>query len=163
VEPAHAGSLLACLRQVPDPRGAHGRRHSLEAALRGWIAEHAQITDQELSSLAIDGKTLCSTLAQHGRSIQRLSLFDSHTGCVLSQMQVPVDTNEAKAALPILKSLVLQGRVVTGDAIYTTPEICRAIVDSGGDYLLVVKDSNRETKEAIADEFLPAFSPRYSA
>jgi hypothetical protein len=49
--------------------------------------------------------------------------------------------------------------VVTGDAIYTTPEICRAIVDSGGDYLLVVKDSNRDTKEAIADEFLPAFSP----
>jgi hypothetical protein len=223
VEPAHAESLLACLRQIPDPRGAHGRRHSfeamlatvicavlcgargyeaiaqwihaqvpevwyllgyfrrpptggafryllskmdpkrLEAALREWMAEHAQISDQELSALAIDGKTLCSTLAEHGRSIQLLSLFDSLTGCVLSQMQVPADTNEAKAALPILKSLVLKGRVVTGDAMYATPEICRAIFDSGGDYLLVVKDNHRDTKEMIADEFLPAFSPRYSA
>lgn len=135
----------------------------LEAALREWIAEHTKISDQELSALAIDGKTLCSTLAEHGRSIQLLSLFDSHTGCVLSQMQVPTDTNEAKAALPVLKSLVLEGRVVTGDAMYATPEICRAIVDSGGDYLLVVKDNHRNTKEAIADEFLPAFSPRYSA
>jgi hypothetical protein len=135
----------------------------LEAALRAWIAEHTQISDQELSALAIDGKTLCSTLAEHGRSIQLLSLFDSHTGCVLSQMQVPTDTNEAKAALPVLKSLVLEGRVVTGDAMYATPEICRAIVDSGGDYLLVVKDNHRNTKETIADEFLPAFSPRYSA
>lgn len=223
MEPAHAGSLLACLRQVPDPRGAHGRRHSfeamlatvicavlcgargyeaiaqwihaqvpevwyllgyfrrpptggafryllskidpnhLEAALRDWIAEHAPIGDPALPALAIDGKTLCSTLAEHGRSIQLLSLFDAHTGCVLSQMQVPSHTNEAKAALPILKSLVFDGRVLTGDAMYATPEICRAIVDSGGDYLLVVKDNHRETKEAIADEFLPAFSPRYSA
>jgi hypothetical protein len=223
VDTAHAGSLLAQLQQVPDPRGAHGRRHSfsamlatiicavlcgargyeaiaqwihaqvpeawyllgyfrrpptggafryllskvdpevLEAVLREWIAEYTAVNDDELTALAIDGKTLCSTLAGHGRSLQLLSLFDARTGCVLSQMQVPTDTNEAKAALPILKSLVLEGRVVTGDAMYATPEICRAIVDSGGDYLLVIKDNHRDTKEAIAGEFLPAFSPRYSA
>lgn len=30
---AHAGDLLARLQQVPDPRGAHGRRHSFSAML----------------------------------------------------------------------------------------------------------------------------------
>src|SRR5690606_19923571 len=136
---------------------------SLEGVLRRWTGEQAPIDPQEISPLAIDGKTLCSTLAEHGRSVQLLSLFDQRTGCVMSQMAVPGDTNEAKAALSILKTLVLEGRVVTGDAMFANPEICREIVDSGGDYLLVVKDNNRNTKETIAGDFLPAFSPRYSA
>lgn len=135
----------------------------LEAALRAWIVEHAEVADGELAALAIDGKTLCSTLAEHGRSLQLLALFDQRTGCVLSQMQVPMDTNEAKAALDILKTLVLKGRVVTGDAMFAQPEICRAIVDSGGDYLLVVKDNQRELKDAIEGDFIESFSPRYSA
>lgn len=220
---AHAGSLLHCLQQVPDPRGAHGRRHSfpamlativcavlcgargyeaiaqwihaqdksvwyllgyfrrpptggayrylmskvdpeaLEAVLRAWVQDHTDLDDDQFDALAIDGKTLCSTLSEHGRSIQLLSLFDNHTGCVLSQMQVPTDTNEAKAALEILKSLVLEGRVVTGDAMFAQPEICRAIVDSGGDYLLVVKDNQKELKEAIEGDFIRPFSPHYSA
>ena len=221
--PLTRGSMLAQLQQVPDPRGAHGRRHSfpamlativcavlcgargyeaiaqwihaqvpevwyllgyyrrpptggayrylmskidselLEQALREWIAEHTEIDTEELDSLALDGKTLCSTLAEHGRSIQLLSLFDNHTGCVLSQMQVPTDTNEAKASLAILKTLVLEGRVVTADAMFAHPDICREIVDSGGDYLIVVKDNQKELKETIAGDFLPAFSPRQSA
>lgn len=223
MDTAHAGSLLACLQHVPDPRGANGRRHAfsamlativcavmagargyeaiaqwihlqekevwyllgyfrtppkegafrylmskvdpeaLEEVLRDWIADQVEIDEDTVSSLAIDGKTLCSTLAEHGRSIQLLSLFDNHTGCVLSQMQVPTNTNEAKAALEILKSVVLEGHVITGDAMFCQPDICRAIVDSGGDYLIVVKDNQKDLKEAIAGEFLPAFSPRYSA
>ena len=135
----------------------------LEQALRQWIAEHATIASEELAALAIDGKTLCSTLAEHGRSVALLSLFDQSTGCVLSQMEVPDDTNEAKAALPILKTLALEGRVVTGDAMFAQPEICRQIVTSGGDYVIVVKDNQPELKAAIAGDFLPGFSPRYRA
>ena len=141
----------------------------LEQALREWIAEHTEIDTEELDSLALDGKTLCSTLAEHGRSIQLLSLFDNHTGCVLSQMQVPTDTNEAKASLAILKTLVLEGRVVTADAMFAHSGICREIVDSGGDYLIVVKDNQKELKETIAGDFLPApcllgkMAPRQSA
>lgn len=217
---AHAGSLLCCLQRVPDPRGARGRRHSLQAmlatvvcavlcgargyeaiaqwihlqpkelwyllgyfrtpptggayryllskldpvaleqVLRDWISGEAVTSEQ---GLALDGKTLCSTLAEHERSVQLLALFDQHSGCVLSEMQVPIDTNEAKAALKILKTLVLEGRVITGDAMFTSPEICRAIVDSGGDYLLVVKDNQQELKEAIEGDFLRSFSPRWSA
>lgn len=136
---------------------------ALEQVLSDWARENIDLEEDRLASLAIDGKTLCSTLAEHQRSVQLLALFDQHTGCVLSQMQVPTDTNEAKAALPILKSLVLEGRVVTGDAMFTSPEICSAIVDSGGDYLLVVKDNQKELKEAIEGDFLRSFSPRRSA
>ena len=220
---SHARSLLAHLQQVPDPRGAHGRRHSfsamiativcatlcgargyqaisgwihaqlpevwymlgyfrnppkqgafrylmtlvdpaeLEQALRDWIAEHTDFETDELDALALDGKTICSTLAQHGRSLQLLSLFDNQTGCVLSQMPVPSDTNEAKASLDILKTLVLEGRVVTADAMFAQPYICSEIIASGGDYLIIIKDNQRDLKKAITGDFAPAFSPRYSA
>ena len=220
---AHAGDLLACLRQVPDPRGAKGRRHSLEAmlatvvcavlcgargyeaiaqwihlqpkelwyllgyfrtpptggafryllskldphaleqVLRDWVAPDTQVVEDDFSCLAIDGKALCSTLAQHGRSVQLLSLFDQRTGCVLSEMQVPTDTNEAKGALKILKTLVLKGRVITGDAMFAQPSICKEIVDSDGDYLIVVKDNQKDLKEAIEGDFIRPFSPRWSA
>lgn len=136
---------------------------AVEALLRRWIAAHVDVDEGELAALAIDGKTLCSTLAAHGRSVQLLSLFDQRTGCVLSQLPVPQETNEAKAALKILRTLVLKGRVVTGDAMFAQPEICRAIVDSGGDYLLVVKDNQKTLKEAIEGDFIRPFSPRRSA
>lgn len=210
------------MQQLPDPRRAQGRRHSLAAMLaatvcglmcgaRGYsaIAQwlHCQpvevwhllgftrrppkwkafrdllirinpddlervvrewtggrvVRSEPLDAVALDGKTLCGTLAAHGRSVHLLSLFDQRTGCVLSQMEVPGDTNEAKAALTILKTLVLEGRVVTADAMFCQKEVCRALTDSGGDYLIVVKDNQRELKDAIAGDFLPGFSPLHAA
>lgn len=134
---------------------------AFEECLRDWIADQVDLEDGD--QLSMDGKTLCSTLGEYGRSIALLSLLDNQTGCVMSQMQIPQDTNEAKAALEILKTVVLEGRIVTGDAMFAQPEICRAIVDSGGDYLIVVKDNQQELKEAIAGDFMPGFSPRQSA
>jgi len=138
---------------------------ALEQALREWILPHVgALTDPEqLCGVALDGKTLCGTLGEHGRSLALLSLFDQQTGCVLSQLQVPQDTNEAKAALTILRTLILKGRVITADAMFCQAEICREIVDSGGDYLIVVKGNQRELKDTIAGDFLPGFSPRQSA
>lgn len=129
----------------------------LEACLRDWIAEQGQAGD--LQVLALDGKTLCGTLGEHGRSVHLLSLFDQHTGCVLSQLKVSEKTNEAKAALEILKTVALRGRVITGDAMFCQRELCEAIVEAGGDYLIVVKDNQKTLKESIAGDFISGFSP----
>ncbi len=117
--------------------------------------------DQAASAVAMDGKTLCGTLGEHGRSLQLLAVHQKT--CMLSQLEVPQDTNEAKAALAILRTLVLTGRVITGDAMFCQREICRQIVDSGGDYLIVVKGNQQELKDTIAGDFLPGFSPRDAA
>ena len=69
------------------------------------------------------------------------------------------ETNEAKAAIPLLKTLLLEGRVITGDAMFCNREICSQIIDSGGDYLVVVKDNQPDLKEQIAAEFRAGFSP----
>jgi len=220
---APAGGLLAALEQVPDSRGAQGRRFSqaamlaatvcailcgargysaiaqwihaqpqevwwmlgfyrrppaantfrallmalapevLEEVLRDWIAQLVDLDEQALTAVAIDGKTLRSTLGEHGRSIQLLALLDQRTGCVLSQSQVPISTNEHKASLNLLKGLVLEGRIITADAAYCQRDVCRQIVDSGGHYLVVVKDNQPELKEQIAAQFRAGFSPLHAA
>lgn len=59
--------------------------------------------------------------------------------------------------------MVLKDRLVTGDAMFCQREICQQIVDSGGDFLFLVKDNQPELKAAIEAEFQPGFSPRHRA
>ena len=115
----------------------------------------------DIQSVAMDGKTLCNTLAAHERNVHLLSLLDQATGGVLSQQAVPPTTNEAKTAVDLLKTIILKGRLVTGDAMFCQRELCQQIVDSGGDYLFVVKDNQPELKAAAAADFQPGFSPRH--
>jgi hypothetical protein len=131
-----------------------------EQAVRNWTeCCLGTPSQQQLEAVAMDGKTLCGTLEPHERAVHLLSLLDQNTGCVLGQTRVDAKTNEAKAALELLKSLVLKGRVITGDAMFCQREICQQVVDDGGHYFFVVKDNQPTLKEAIAAEFKAAFSP----
>jgi hypothetical protein len=135
---------------------------ALEAILRQWMVTVVKLPlPGEVQSVAMDGKTLCNTLAAHERNVHLLSLLDQATGGVLSQQAVPPTTNEAKTAVEILKTIVLKGRLVTGDAMFCQRELCEEIVDSGGDYLFVVKDNQPALKAAVAADFQPGFSPRH--
>ena len=132
-----------------------------EGVVRAWVSAALEetIPEDELRAIALDGKTLCGTLMPHQRAVHLLSLFDQRMGCVLSQQRVDEKTNEHKAALELLKTLVLKDCVVTGDAMFCQREICQQIIDSGGDYFIVVKDNQPSLQETIAAEFRAAFSP----
>lgn len=137
------------------------RPEVLEAVLRRWTATLLdEPLPDEARGTSIDGKTLCNTLAAHERNVHLLSLLDQQLGGVLSQQAVDPTTNEAKASLELLQTIVLKGRLVSGDAMFCQREICQQIIDSGGNYLFVVKDNQPELKAAIEAEFQPGFSPR---
>jgi hypothetical protein len=134
---------------------------TFETVVRTWVsaALGEAIPEEELRAIALDGKTLRGTLTPHQRAVHLLSLFDQRMGCVLSQQRVDEKTNEHKAALELLKTIVLKDCVVTGDAMFCQRDICQQIIDSGGDYLVVVKDNQPSLQETIAAEFRAAFSP----
>lgn len=131
-----------------------------ECVLSDWAQYCLGVSPEEsLEAVSMDGKTLCGTLQPHERAVHLLALLDQRTGCVLSQSRVDTKTNEHKAALELLKTLVLEGRVITGDAMFCQREVCQAIRDRGGHYFVTVKDNQPTLKEAIAAEFKAAFSP----
>jgi len=138
---------------------------ALEDAVEQWVAQlldDDSISTEEdapLQAVAMDGKTLRGTLAKHQRAIHLLSLLDQRTGYTLRQLQVDGKTNEHKAALELLKTMVLKGRVVTGDAMFCQRDLCQQIIDQGGHYFFEVKDNQPDLRESIEAEFQSAFSP----
>jgi hypothetical protein len=123
---------------------------AFERALTAWL--QAGGTGDVV---AIDGKRLCGSRRGAVPGVHLLSAYD---GSVLAQVAVG-DTNEAKAALALLKLIPLDGVVVTGDAAFTHRDFCQAVLDGGGDYFLPVKDNQPALKEAIETGFRRAFSP----
>lgn len=127
----------------------------LEKVLRAWIETdlNLDMDVDELSGVSIDGKTLCATLRVFERAVHLLSMVDHRTGCVLSQCRVDEKTNEHKAALPLLKEMVLHGRVVVGDAMFCQRDLCAQIVEAQGDYLVSVKENQPTLLREIQLEF----------
>jgi hypothetical protein len=155
-KPPCANTFRDLLKRVPS--------EVLEEKLRSWLAGLLpQQQTGDLQPVALDGKSLCGTLAAHERCIHLLALFDHQTGGVLGQLAMPPTTNEHKAALILLRDLVQKGQLITGDAIFCQRDLCQEVTAAEADYLLMVKDNQPELKAAIQAEFEPGFSPLYRA
>jgi len=131
-----------------------------EAVLLQWLTEclaHVPAA-QRREGVAIDGKTLCGSQGHQLPAVHLLAAFSHRLGLPLAQTEVDPSTNEAKAALPLLRALVLEGRVITGDALFCQREICAQVVEQQGDYVLMVKDNQPSLHEAIAT-LLPEAPP----
>lgn len=142
---------------------------AFEAALSRWVqtlVARSGLTGDPTPPpcpVALDGKTLRGSLQRYQPAVHVLAALDQQTGCVLGQMRVDDRTNEHKAALTLLKGMVLHGTVITGDAMFCQREVCREILDQGGDYLVVVKDNQPTLRQDIAAAFEPPFSPSGAA
>jgi hypothetical protein len=86
----------------------------------------------ELEGVALDGKTLrgSATAALPARHL--LSGLSHRLHLVLGQVEVGDKTNEIPRALPLLADLVVEGRVITTDALLTQDKIAQQIVEKKG-------------------------------
>jgi hypothetical protein len=137
---------------------------AFESALSAWLREiHGGDPPPEaLQGFSIDGKALRGTRTLDQLALMLISAFDHQSACVLLQRAVPAETNEQKAALDLLKELVLKGRVITADALHCQQETCQQIVDSGGHYVITAKENQPTLVATISSEFAAldaAFSP----
>jgi hypothetical protein len=80
----------------------------------------------------MDGKTLRSSAKQGASGAHLLSALAPALGLTLHQKAVPHKTNEIGAVQDVLQALVLEGRVVTVDALLTQRDVAATIVEKGG-------------------------------
>jgi hypothetical protein len=120
---------------------------ALEEALGRWIL--GRLGPQGFDGIALDGKTARGSADGDVPGVHLLSAYVPAAAAVLKQVRVDAKTNEHKAALKLLGVLPLQGKVVSGDAIFTHRDFAQEVRGRGGDYLLSVKDNQPELKAQI--------------
>jgi len=106
-------------------------KQALESVLNQWT-ESVLAQLPQATALAIDGKTLRASHKQAANESHLLSAVSHGLGLTLFQQGVDSKTNEIGAAKSVLSALVLEGRVVTVDALLTQTKIAEQIVDKGG-------------------------------
>jgi len=109
--------------------------------------------DEALGHVAIDGKRLRGSQRQTSPGVHLLQAFSTRLKAAVGTLVVPPDSAEVIAAITLIKSLPLDGAIVTGDAAFTFRPIVEAIRERGGDYFLFVKANQPELEGEIARAF----------
>ncbi len=123
----------------------------LERVLAAWV-----VGDQgPAGHTALDGRRLRGSRHGGNTGVHLIAAFSERLKGVVGELKVPPDANEITAALALLKQMPLEGVIITGDAIFAQKEICRTIIDGGGDYLFTVKSNQPALKADIALAFQP--------
>jgi len=82
-----------------------------------------------------------------------LAALAHRVGLTLAQQAVDDKINEIAVALALLRHMVLEGRMVTMDALLTQRQIAPQIVAARGDYVMVVKENQPQLLEDIETVF----------
>jgi hypothetical protein len=80
----------------------------------------------------MDGKSLRGSARQGALDTHLLSVVSHHLGLTVHQQAVSDKSNEIPAAQEVVRALVLEGRVLTVDALLTQRELAAQIVKKGG-------------------------------
>lgn len=121
-----------------------------------WITAVIKILPENV--IPIDGKSIrASRRDKEGlRALHVVSAFSCANGISLGQMMVDKKTNEITAIPELLKTLCIEGGIVTLDAMGCQRDIAAQIIEQKGDYILRVKENQGGLLEAVSDTFVYA-------
>jgi hypothetical protein len=106
-----------------------------------------------LGHVALDGKRLRGSQHETSPGIHLLQAFSTKLKAAVGTLVVPPDSAEVIEAIELIKSLPLDGAVVSADAAFTFKPIVEAIRERGGHYFLFVKANQPELKAEVARAF----------
>lgn len=118
-----------------------------------WVTNIKGLVKENI--VPIDGKTMKGS-HQKGKGLKALHVLSAYScanGLSLGQLKVDGKTNEITVIPELIKQLAIDGAIVTIDAMGCQIAIAQAIIDQKADYLLAVKDNQKELHETIIDVF----------
>lgn len=111
-----------------------------QAQARGKAAEEPA----EQEHLALDGKTLRGTLGHRAadqQQMHQLALYETQTGILLKEEVTGEKQNELSIVSHFLTPVLVQGRIISADALHTQQRFCWSVTRWLGDYVLIAKDN----------------------
>jgi hypothetical protein len=122
-----------------------------EARISQWIG--GRLGPGDAPHIAIDGKTARGSREGQMPGVHLVAAYAPDVRAVVGQLRVDAKTNEHKAALALLRVLPIQGKIVTGDAMFTHRDVCAEVIAGGGDYVLPVKENQPTLRSDIQAAF----------
>ena len=149
--------LLRRFRPFRDGTPAHDHLGDIFATLdaeqfqRCFVAWVAVVTGAPAEVIAIDGKTLRRSYQKKGAKapIHMVSAFAARQRLVLGQVKVAEKSNEIVAIPALLDMMVIEGAIVTIDAMGCQREIAQKILAKKADYVLALKGNQGTLREDI--------------
>lgn len=135
---------------------------AFETCFRAWVESIRQVLPDEV--IAIDGKTLRRS---HDRAaglapLHLVSAWATANRVVLGQVATDAKSNEITAIPRLLDLLVLNGCIVTIDAMGCQSKIAAQIVAGGGDYVLALKGNQGTLAAEVEEAFIDADAHDYT-
>ena len=159
-------SILDLRRGIPKPDVyrrvlAAMEPEMLENAYRTWVRGYVGSCSQK--QIGIDGKTVRGTNKSEWENdkLHIISAWIREDGISLGQIRTEEKSNEITAIPKLLKTLKIEGAIVTIDAMGCQKAIVETIVERKANYIIAVKDNQPTLKADIADYFAWAETDEY--
>ena len=119
-----------------------------------WLKAIKLLLNKE-TVIPIDGKTLCGSHDKSNgkKAIHIVNAYSCANGIAIGQVAVDEKSNEITAIPKLLRMLSIKGAIITNDAMGTQREIAKQIIEQEADYILAVKNNQKELFESIVDVF----------
>ena len=125
----------------------------LQQCFINWMASVKTATEGQV--IAVDGKRLRGSHdnKKNQSAIHMVSAFSTNNGVVLGQIKTEGKSNEITAIPALLDLLETKGCIVTIDAMGCQENIAAKIIEKKSDYILAVKDNQKNLHHEIIDFF----------
>lgn len=128
------------------------KSEQFESCFIDWVSSLVNLTKGEI--IPIDGKTIRGAKSNGKKSpFHMVSAWASKNNMVLGQVKVSEKSNEITAIPKLLELITVKGCTVTIDAMGCQEEIARKIIEQQADYILAVKENQKQLYQNIEDEF----------
>ena len=148
--------LLRRFRPFLDGTPSHDHLGDIFAALdaeqfqRCFVAWVASLIGVPAGVVAIDGKTVRRSGGKAGKgAIHMVSAFAASQRLVLGQVKVAEKSNEIVAIPKLLDMLVVEGAIITIDAMGCQRAIAQKIIDKKADYVFGLKGNQGSLREDV--------------
>ena len=134
---------------------------ALQTCFVSWVQSIAQLSQGEI--VPIDGKCLRHSYDRDSdkAAIYMVSAWASGNRLVLGQVKTDEKSNEITAIPELLSWLVLQGCIVTIDAIGCQTNIAQQIIEQKADYVLALKGNQGTLHRDVRSLFEYAFEKEF--